>query len=149
MYKHILIPTDGSELAGKGLDHGLALAKAIGASVTVVTVTGNELLSPLAMAEEARRGINPIEEYRRVNEQQARAVLDAANQKAGSAGVKIQTVHVAERLPAEGIIEAAKEHGCDLIVMSSHGRRGLRRLMLGSQTAEVVATAAIPVLVVR
>lgn len=149
MYKHILIATDGSELAEKGLDHGLALAKALGAAVTVVTVTANEFLSPYDMAEEASRGSNPLETYRRAMDKEAAKILEAATAKARSAGSDIKTLHIAERPPAEGILEAATEHGCDLIIMASHGRRGVSRLMLGSQTAEVVATTTIPVLVVR
>jgi len=149
MYKHILIATDGSELSGKGLDHGLALAKALGAAVTVVTVTANEFLSPYDMAEEVNRGHNPLETYRRAMDAEAAKILEAATARARSAGVEIRTEHVAERPPAEGILEAAAEHACDLIVMASHGRRGVSRLMLGSQTAEVVATTTIPVLVVR
>lgn len=149
LYKHILIPTDGSELSDKGLNHGLALAKALGASVTVVTVTANEFLSPYNMAELASQGTNPLETYRAGVEEEANKILQAASEKAQSAGVSIRTEHIAERPPAEGIVEAAAEHNCDLIVMSSHGRRGVTRLMLGSQTAEVVATTIVPVLVVR
>ena len=82
-------------------------------------------------------------------EAEANKILDAASAKAQAAGLTIRTRHVAESPPAEGIIEAATEDNCDLIVMSSHGRRGVQRLMLGSQTAEVVTTTKIPVLVVR
>jgi len=149
MYKHILIATDGSELSEKGLDHGLALAKALGAAVTVVTVTANEFLSPYEMAEEAGRGNNPLETYRNAMKKEADKILEAASAKARAAGVDIRTAHIAERHPAEGIVEAATDRKCDLIIMASHGRRGVQRLMLGSQTAEVVTTTTIPVLVVR
>jgi len=149
MYKHILITTDGSELADKGLEHGLALAKAVGADVVIVTVTDNQLPSPYEVAFNSRRGKNPLEERRAAEDAAAQATLEAAAKKAAAAGVSAKTVHIAERHPAEGIVEAAREHKADLIVMSSHGRRGVRRLMLGSQTAEVVTSTAIPVLVVR
>lgn len=149
MYKHILIATDGSELSGKGLDHGLALADSLGAAVTVVTVTTNELLPYRDMLAEIERGNNPIETYRRMMEEEASKILQAATERAQALGVKIETRHVAERHPAEGIVDAAKEQNCDLIIMSSHGRRGAQRLMLGSQTAEVVTTSVIPVLVIR
>ncbi|RDE09197.1 universal stress protein [Pelagibacterium lacus] len=149
MYKHILIATDGSELAQKGLDHGLALAKSLGAAVTVVTVTANELMSYREIAEEVNRGHNPFETFRAAMEKEANRILESASEKARTAGVTIRTEHVAERPPAEGIIEAATENQADLIIMSSHGRRGIQRLMLGSQTAEVVATSKIPVLVIR
>lgn len=149
MYKHILIATDGSELSEKGLDHGLALAKSLGAVVTVVTVTANELLPYSEMVEEIRRGNNPLEIYRSAMESEANKILDAARAKAQAAGIDISTEHVPESPPAEGILEAASKRTCDLIVMSSHGRRGVQRLMLGSQTAEVVTTGTIPVLVIR
>lgn len=149
MYKSILIATDGSELSDKGVEHGLALAKMLGAAVTLVTVTANDLLSPYDMAEEMRRGNNPLELYREAMNEKAGEILEAARARAEAAGIEARTVHVPETPPAEGIIEVATRHDCDLIVMSSHGRRGIRRLMLGSQTAEVVATTRIPVLVVR
>lgn len=149
MYKHILIATDGSDLSGKGLDHGLALAKSLGAAVTVVTVTANEIMPYSEMAEEVRRGNNPLEMVRAAMEKEANEILDAASEKARAAGVEIKTLHIPERHAAEGILEAARENNCDVIIMSSHGRRGLRRLMLGSQTAEVVTTGTIPVLVIR
>ena len=148
MYKHILIATDGSELADKGLGHGLALAKALDAAVTIVTVT--DFWSPLAMADEAMRGKpNPPDEYEKVMTKAAGRILDAAEAKARTAGVAAEAIHVADKHPAQGIVEAAAQNGCDLIVMSSHGRRGARALMLGSQTAEVVAHTTIPVLVIR
>lgn len=149
MYKHILISTDGSELSDRGLTHGLALAKAIGSAVTIVTVTDDDLPSPYDVAFNSRRGKNPLEENKRMLAASAKAILDAAAQKAASAGVDAAVLHVAESHPAEGIVDAAKERGADLIVMSSHGRRGVRRLMIGSQTAEVVTSTTIPVLVVR
>lgn len=149
MYKHILIATDGSELADKGLKHGLALAKALGSKVTVVTVTANEFLSPYAMAEDVADGINPLEVQRQASAAEANKILEAASATAQSVGVDIKTMHIAERPPAEGIVETALENNCDLVVMSSHGRRGVQRLLLGSQTSEVVATISIPVLVVR
>ena len=148
MYKHILIATDGSELAGKGLVHGLGLAKALGAAVTVVTVT--DFWSPLAMANEALRGKrNPADEYEAVMANTAKRILDAARSKATAEGVDARTIHIADKHPGEGIVDTATEIGCDLIVMSSHGRRGAKRLMLGSQTAEVVTHTTIPVLVIR
>ncbi len=148
MYKHILIATDGSELADRGLAHGLGLARALGAEVTIVTVT--DLWSPLAMASEAHRGRkHPAEDYEASMAAAAREVLDAAERKAAAIGLAPATLHVADKHPAEGVIDTATGKGCDLIVMSSHGRRGAKRLMLGSQTAEVVTHTTIPVLVIR
>lgn len=148
MYKHILIATDGSELAAKGLAHGGQLAKHVGAKVTIVTVT--EPWSALEMATLAHSGHSDIiQDFEKAAREQATRILDAAVKALEGAGVEVDTVHIADSHPAEGILRAAKEKGCDLIVMASHGRRGIRRLVLGSQTTEVVAHSEIPVLVIR
>jgi len=148
MYKHILIATDGSELAAKGLAHGSQLAKSVGAQVTVVTVT--ESWSAMEMASHAQRGHhNIIQEFEKATDESADRILDAAVQVVEAAGVDPKTVHVKDSHPAEGILQAAEDNGCDLIVMASHGRRGIGRLLLGSQAAEVVSHSKIPVLVVR
>jgi nucleotide-binding universal stress UspA family protein len=148
MYRNILISTDGSDLAGKAVDHGVLLAKKMGAAVTFVTVT--EMWSPLEMAAEANRGDpNPLEAFEEMAAISAQRILDAAKKVARDAGIKCETLHVRDRAPAEGIIATADEKGCDLIVMASHGRRGLNRLLLGSQTTEVLAYSKVPVLVVR
>lgn len=148
MYRNILIATDGSELAGKAVDQGVALAKTLGAAVIFVTVT--EKLSALDMAEEAQLGEpDPIGRYRELTDRAASKILDAARAVGEKADVTCTGVHVGDSIPAEGIIEIAGKEGCDLIVMASHGRRGLNRLMLGSQTAEVLALSKVPVLVLR
>lgn len=148
MYKHILITTDGSELATRGLDHGLALAKELGSSVTIVTVS--ETWSPFEMAGEVNRGkSNPLEEFEKAAADAARQILDTAEERARASGIEADTVHIPDMHPAEGIIDAAKRRGCDLIVMASHGRRGARRLILGSQTAEALAHTTVPILVIR
>lgn len=148
MYKNILIATDGTELAGKALTHGLALAKAIGARVTLVTVT--EMWSALEMASRARTEARaPVETYESMASEYARKILDAAAEKAKAEGVEHSTHHVSDRHPSDGILDAAKQDGCDLVVMASHGRRGLDRLLLGSETVEVLTYSKVPVLVVR
>jgi nucleotide-binding universal stress UspA family protein len=148
LYKHILIATDGSELATRGLTQGLELAKSLGAAATIVTVT--EAWSALEMSWEARSGRpSPTIDYDRAATDSARKILDAASGIAGKQGIKAETVHVTDRHPAEGILEVAGSKGCDLIVMASHGRRGIGRMLLGSQTAEVLATTTVPVLVIR
>jgi nucleotide-binding universal stress UspA family protein len=151
MYKHILIPTDGSELATKGLLHGLALAKNQGAAVTIVTVT--ELWSALAMTRQIGEGADryrqSIGRYEEQAATVARTILDKAVKLAQTQGINAETLHVADQHPAEGIIATSKDKGCDLIVMASHGRRGLSRLMLGSQAYEVLSHSTVPVLVVR
>lgn len=149
MYKHILIPTDGSDVARTGIEQGLALAAANGSKVTVVTVTeplggqfafASDLWAPseseVAAYDEAQRGI-------------AERILAPVRAEAEAMGIPVETVHVPWRLPARALVETADERGCDLIVMSSHGRTGMNRVMLGSQTAEVLANAGVPVLVAR
>lgn len=150
MYKHILISTDGSEVAQKGLDHGLALAKAIGAKVSIITVTESFPVYASAGAG-VGAGWVPIEmaDYDKVQDEFANRVFAGAKQAADQHGVAAETVHIRNAQPAEAIIETAKARGCDLIVMASHGRRGLGRLLLGSQTSEVVTRSPLPVLVVR
>ena len=150
MYKHILISTDGSEVAQKGLDHGLSLAKEIGAKVSVITVTESVPVYASAGAG-VGAGWVPIEmaDYDKVQDEFANRVFAGAKQAAEQHGVAVETIHVRNAQPAEAILETAKAQGCDLIVMASHGRRGLGRLLLGSQTSEVVTRSPLPVLVVR
>jgi nucleotide-binding universal stress UspA family protein len=145
MYKHILIATDGSDLAAKALAQGLSLAKALASQVTVVTVTepwGAQMMGEVAIAF-------PFEEYEKAVSANATEILSKASEAASKAGVSCTTAHVKERHPAEGIIETAKAMTCDLIVMASHGRRGLTRLLLGSQANNVITRSTIPVLICR
>jgi nucleotide-binding universal stress UspA family protein len=145
MYKHILIATDGSDLATKALTQGLSLAKALASQVTVVTVT-----EPWATQVTGEAAIAfPFEEYEKAVAANAAETLSKANEAATKAGVTCTTVHVKERHPAEGILETGKALSCDLIVMASHGRRGLSRLLLGSQAHNVVTHSTIPVLIYR
>jgi len=148
MYRRILIATDGSELAGKGLDHGLDLARAVGARVVVVTVT--EPWMPAfddALALSADPDMQ--REYREGCERSAQRILADAAAQAAAAGVACTTVHVPDGHPSDAIVHAAAEHGADLVVMASHGRRGLGKVLLGSQTEAVLARSKVPVLVVR
>jgi nucleotide-binding universal stress UspA family protein len=145
MYKHILIATDGSDLAGKALAQGLALAKALASQVTVVTVT--EPWATQVMGEAAIAF--PFEEYEKAMSVNAAEILSKAGEAASKAGISCATIHVKERHPAEGILETAKARTCDLIVMASHGRRGVTRLLLGSQANSVITHSTIPVLICR
>jgi nucleotide-binding universal stress UspA family protein len=145
MYQNILIATDGSELSAKGIRHGVRLAKALGAQVCITTAT--EPWEAIVVGEVAVV-ITP-QQYTETSAANAAQTLRKAKEIADEEGVAAQTLHVSERHPAEGIIEAAKERGADLIVMASHGRRGLSRLVLGSQANEVVTHSTIPVLIVR
>ena len=146
MYKHILIPTDGSEIATKGVRHGLELAKALGAAATVLTVT--VLWGPLEPARKASVR-SAVAALKKEADEEAAQVLADARELAKTIGVSIDTVHETHTSSAAAIVLTAEGMGCDLIVMSSHGRRGLQRALLGSQTAEVLTTATVPVLVAR
>ena len=142
MYRNILIATDGSELAEKAVDHGVAMAEAINAKVTVVTVS-EPFPVELHMVSDTR------EAYERHVGARATECLAAAKQAASIAGVTCDTVHVECPHPYQGIIDTAIQKGCDLIVMASHGRRGISAVVLGSETIKVLTHSAIPVLVVR
>jgi nucleotide-binding universal stress UspA family protein len=145
MYRHLLIATDGSELARKAVDQGLGLAKALGAKVTVITVS-----EPLA-AMVAGRPVYPtqIDEYEQAMATHAENILAPVCDAAQAKAVACEGVYLKDQYPAEGIIETANARGCDLIVMSSHGRQGVARLLLGSQAARVLAYSSIPVLICR
>lgn len=148
MYRRILIATDGSELADKALAHGMSLAKILGVPVVVVTVT--ESWSSLDLARAARHGTsNPISQYEEMAISAASNILAKAGEIAKSHGVTCELVHIQDQHPAEGIIQAATERGCDLIVMHAHGRRGLSRMLLGSQSNEVLIRSKVPALIVR
>jgi nucleotide-binding universal stress UspA family protein len=148
MYKHILIATDGSELARQGLEHGLALAKPLHANVTVLAVS--QPLRP-EMANAALLGgiHDPVARYDQQIDASMKDRFAYIEQRGSEHGVTIDLVHEIDDSPAEAIVRFAKLKGCDLIVMSSHGRRGIRKVILGSQTSEVLAHTTIPVLVVR
>ena len=148
MYKHILIATDGSDLATQAVDHGFALAKQCNAEVTIVTVT--ELWSAADIAHEVRQGRrDPIGRFEELAEVSAEKILDRARQRGNALGVGCNVVHVNDQHPAEGIIQTANDKGCDLIVMASHGRRGISRVLLGSKAYEVLSHCKVPTLIVR
>lgn len=146
MYQHILISTDGSEVAQKGVDHGLSLAKSVGAKVTIVMVTEP---FPIYAGPEWIPGPNEMADYEAGQKEAATKVLAGVKAAADRLGVGAETVHVPGARPAEAIVATAAKRQCNLIVMASHGRRGLRRLLLGSQTSEVLVSSPVPVLVVK
>ena len=145
MYRNILIPTDGSELATRAVEKGVELAKALGAKVTAVTVTEpfHVFTGDVAMV-----GDTP-EEYARHAEERAQAVLHKVKTVAEHAGVPCETVHVSDDDAYEGIITATTRAGCDMIAMASHGRSGLAAMVLGSQTRKIIAKTSVPVVVFR
>ena len=148
MYTKILIATDGTDVSEKSVTHGLALAKFANAPVILMTAT--EHWPPMAMAQETEfSGPEAIAQYEGRAEAHAEAVLAEARKLADEAGIACETRHVKDSHPAEGILKAAEDAGCDLIVMSTHGRRALDRLVLGSEAVEVLTHTKIPVLIVR
>jgi len=149
MYGNILLSTDGSDVAKKGVVHGIALAKALNAKVTVIHVT--EPL-PVELGSGHAGWIPPremLDNFDAARKERARAALEEVRAMAEQNGLSIELVHVPNAYPATAIIETAKSRNCDLIVMASHGRRGLRKLILGSQTSEVLLDGSVPVLVVQ
>jgi nucleotide-binding universal stress UspA family protein len=145
MYSNILIPTDGSELAGKAVEHGIGLAKRIGAKVTALTV-----LPPFHMFTTDTQMIEdtPALYKARVREH-AEKTLGAVVRAAQAAGVACETVQVEHEHPYQAIIDTAGSKGCDLVVMASHGRHGISALVLGSETVKVLTHCKIPILVHR
>ncbi|WP_112663458.1 universal stress protein [Microvirga flavescens] len=145
MYTKILIATDGSPLSVRAVEHGVALAKAVGASVCFVTVTDRfHIFSFETEQLEATRGTFRKE----MREQAVRRFTDAVR-IAEAQGVPFTKVHLEEDEPYLGILSTAERQGCDLIVMASHGRSGVSALLLGSETTKVLTHSKIPVLVVR
>ena len=148
MFKHILLPTDGSKLSERAVQRGLELAKELGARVTAVHVIPEFRM----MADESFVLPTTADLKRRYDkESKARAekMLAKIAERAKDAGVKYDCVSVMGDLPHDAIIDTAKKKKCDLIMMASHGRRGISSLILGSETSKVLAHSKIPVLVVR
>jgi nucleotide-binding universal stress UspA family protein len=144
MYKHILIATDGSEVATKAVSAGLKLAKILAARVVVMTAS--EPLRVTASAETLAANFPAA--YEKATKEAAVKILGEVRREALTIGVECEMLHVIN-FPAEAIIETAKVNACDLIVMGSHGRRGFARLLLGSQATKVVTLSSVPVLVCR
>jgi nucleotide-binding universal stress UspA family protein len=145
MYANILIPTDGSELVGKAVEHGIALAKRIDAKATVLTVSTpfHTFTIDTQMIEDTPAG------YKIRMKEHAETTLGAAARAAQAAGVACETVQVENEHPYQAIIDTAVSKGCDLIVMASHGRHGISAIVLGSETVKVLTHCKIPVLVHR
>lgn len=148
MPQHILVATDGSNLADKAVVYALDLAKELHAKITAVTVS--ESLSASEIANKFQAGhVRAVDEFEKHAADAAGEILTHAKDIAQEKGIAIQTVHIKDSHPAEGIILAADTRGCDLIVMASHGRRGLSKLILGSQAQEVLGYTKRPVLICK
>jgi nucleotide-binding universal stress UspA family protein len=146
LFKHILIPTDGSDLAVKAVEQGVLFAKEIGAKITVVTITDTSNLTATDQASVFEFGAI---EYQKEMKARAAEVLNVVSAAAEAAGVACDTLWIEHRQVYQAIIDAASARGCDLIVMASHGRRGVSAVVLGSETVNVLTHSKIPVLVYR
>jgi len=145
MYRHILIPTDGSPLSESAVKQGVALARSVNAKVTGVTVSPpfhTFALDPMMVADTPAT-------YKADCEALAEKVLGVVKQVARAAGVPCDVEHVVADHPYQGIIDAARDKGCDLICMASHGRKGVSAVLLGSETVKVLTHSKTPVLVCR
>lgn len=148
MFKHILLPTDGSKLADRAIVRGIALARSLKARLTLLTV-----VPEFRMIADESFAVPMSAELKSRYEKEAKAraakKLETVRQKMTKAGLKSDVVVIASDLPYQQIIATARKHKCDLVVMASHGRRGLTGLLLGSETVKVLTHSKIPVLVVR
>ena len=147
MYQRILVPTDGSALSKKAVKSAIALAASVGADIVAVNVVPRYPMSYF----EGGANVSGAEVGRveRQWAEQGQALAEEVGKAAAKAGVKARATTVRSDLVAEAILAAARKNRCDLIVMASHGRRGLQRLLLGSETQHVLTHGNIPVLVLR
>ena len=148
MFKNILMPTDGSKLADRAIIHGINLAKSLGAKVTLLSVVpefrmiaDESFAMPMSMQVKQR--------YEKEATARTEKKLATISARVTKAGLQCTSVVVSSDLPYQQIIEVARKRKCDLVVMASHGRRGLTGLLLGSETVTVLTHSKIPVLVVR
>jgi nucleotide-binding universal stress UspA family protein len=148
MYKHILVPTDGSKLAAKGVRAGVKFAAALGAKVTGLFVIP-PYVQPMYDEGVAYSAGYSRADYRRISEAQAKKALAVVEIEAQMARIRCSTRFVTGGQPWGAILKAARAARCDAIVMASHGRGGLGGLLLGSETTRVLANSKIPVLVIR
>ena len=145
MFKHLLIPTDGSDLSRKAVAYGVQLAKESGAKVTALTLTEPYRVAAMDAVLVSVGEDEYEDESRRVSDQ----ALEQVKLAADAAGVPCETLREVHDQPYRAIIDIAHAKGCDLIVMASHGRRGMSALLLGSETVKVLTHSTIPVLVYR
>ena len=145
MYQSILVAADGSELSTTAVEHAGRLAQAVGSRLTIVTVTEQ---APTFAAAEIGWSVpsSVFDDIRKANTDKSKAILAAAKR---ACGMTAEVLHIEEQRPFQGILKAAERTGADLIVMGSHGHRGLDRLILGSQASKVLSLSSVPVLVVK
>ncbi len=147
MFRHFLVPTDGSQLSFQAVQHAVALAKEVGAKVTFFFAKPDY---PVAFYGEGAL-IDPTtpEKFADIADRQAEEILSQAEAVARNSGIEFATISEVSDIPYEAIIKASAVAGCDLIFMASHGRRGISGLLLGSETQKVLAHSKTPVLVYR
>jgi nucleotide-binding universal stress UspA family protein len=145
MYKHILIPIDGTRTADKAVAAGIEFAREAGAKVTLFTAVP-EYQPPGEAELMARRAIS-LWDHERISRDKAHAILDPAAERLRAAGVECDTSYSECNRPFEAIVAEAQGRGCDLILMSTHGRSGLAALWYGSETRDVIAHSSIPTLI--
>ena len=149
MYRHILVSSDGTRLSAKALKAGIKLAASLGARLTTLYVIAPYVFEVYTDA----LGYVPIhsdpKQYKQMTEKYAKALLAKAETQARAGGVMCTGMFVTSAQPWEGILKVARARRCDAIVMASHGRSGLKGLLLGSETAKVLTHSKLPVLVVR
>ena len=138
MYTHILLPTDGSDLSKAAIKHGVALAKATGAKITALVVS-----TPLHSLV-----VDPHAANKSLVADQTAKYLDHVKEDAEQAGVACSTLCVEHDKPYEAIVDAARNEDCDLVLMASHGLRGVSAI-LGSETLKVLTHSTVPILVYR
>ena len=153
MYKHVLVPTDGSDLSERAARDGVRFAKSLGAQLTALHTTPlfypSELLAYKAPARAGPEYAASAREHEEFWKEQAVRALEPIELMAREAGVVCSTVHRVSDSPWEVIISVATERGCDVIFMASHGRRGVNALLIGSETNKVLTHTKIPVTVWR
>lgn len=149
MYKHIMLPVDGSELSLKAEKECIAFAKSIGAKVTVIHVLPHFNLHVSAWPTPKAMITKIEDEHDEETKQVVQKMLADVEERAKAAGVKCDSLLVVGDSPYEAIIENAGKGGCDLIMMASHGRKGVDAVLLGSETVKVLTHTKMPVLVVR
>ncbi len=148
MYKHILVPTDGSRLSAKAVKAAARLAKTLGAKLTGLYVIPPYVPPMYGEAVVYVPEVSP-KRYKELSEKEAKKALAAVEIEAQTAGVPCKVVSLTADQAWQGIIRTARAKKCDLIVMASHGRRGLTGLLLGSETTKVLTHSKTPVLVCR
>lgn len=147
MYQRILVATDGSTLSKKAVRSAIDLAGAIGADLIALYVVPRY---PVSYFEGGVTiSMQDVERTEKQWSDKGQAVVDAVQQTAQAEGIKAKAVVVRSDLVAESIMSAAKKHKCDLVVMASHGRKGVKRILLGSETQHVLTHSTVPVLVLR